>query len=49
MSKNKQLVAYIFMHCIALPPSLPLLTGFALQSLLEFLLCRLASTEEGSS
>ena len=32
--KNKQLVAYIFARCIAPVTSLPLLTGFVVQSLL---------------
>ena len=35
-------------QAVALVPNLPLLNGFAEQSLLALLLCRLASTEEGS-
>ena len=42
-SDRKQLAAYTLARSIALVPSLPLLTGFTVQSL-----SRLASTEEGS-
>ena len=43
---NTQLAGYIFAHCIALAPSLPLLAGFAVQSLLAVSLLWLASREE---
>ena len=44
-SKSKQLSFYIFVRCVALGLSLPLLAGFVVQSLLAMLLCQLASTE----
>ena len=45
--ESKQLAGYIFACFIALAPSLTLLAGFALQSLLALSLCQLASTKEG--
>ena len=45
-SKTKQLVGYIYARCIVLAPSLPLLTAFAIQSLLVVFLCWLANREE---
>ena len=47
-SDIKQLAAYTLVRSIALVPSLALLTVFAVQSLLAYLLCTLASTEEES-
>ena len=48
-SDSKKLAGYIFLCCVALALSLPLLAGFVVQSLLAVLLCHLGSTEEGNS
>ena len=48
-SKSKELVGYICARCIVLVLSLPLLTGFIVQSLLAVTLCQSASTEERNS
>ena len=48
LSKSEQVDAYSLASCTVLVPSLPLLTDLVVQSLLAYLLCRLASTEEGS-
>ena len=47
-SKSKQLAFCIFTCCIALAPSLPLLAGFVVQSILAVWLFQLARTDERS-
>ena len=47
LSKSEQVDAYSLASYTVLVPSLPLLTDLVVQSL-AYLLCRLASTEEGS-
>ena len=47
--ERKQLVDYIFACCIALAPSLSLLTGSEVECLLAVSLCELASMEVESS
>ena len=45
MEQDQTTAGYIFLRCIALAPSLPLLTGFLVQSLLAASLLQVASME----